>query len=228
MLDEFTLELLLAKVEIQPGGCWHWTGSLTKGGYGQFQGDNLRMLAHRLAYMLYVGPLARGQELDHVCHTNDLSCPGGDGDPHRRCVFWQHLEIVTRLENVRRSRKAGQTHCKFGHEYTPENTYIARNGTRECHTCRRERAEEWLRVHHPGVRHGTETHCPQGHEYAGDNLIITVNGGRACRECKRAWNREYSRRKRAQARVDREAAELADMAVLLESEPALAGPLTLF
>lgn len=225
MFDEaITLELFLSKVEVQPSGCWHWTGTISRGGYGQFHGNNIQMLAHRIAYLLYVKPIPRGAELDHVCHTNDLSCPGGDGDPHRRCVFWQHLEPVTRLENARRSRRAGQPKCKHGHDYTPENTYIDKRGRRECRTCRRESNQAWTRAHHPGVRHGTETHCPQGHPYSGDNLyIVPSTGGRMCKQCKRDQSRESDRRKRARAK---ELAAMEEIAAALG--PAPAGALVLF
>lgn len=30
------------------------------------------------------------------------------------------------------------THCKNGHEYTPETTYITRQGWKDCRICRRE------------------------------------------------------------------------------------------
>lgn len=29
------------------------------------------------------------------------------------------------------------THCVSGHQYTPENTYVAPDGSRDCRTCRR-------------------------------------------------------------------------------------------
>jgi hypothetical protein len=50
---------------------------------------------------------------------------------------------VTHAENVRRgdlgpSRKA-ITHCKHGHEFTPENTRIDKRGWRSCRTCARKK-----------------------------------------------------------------------------------------
>lgn len=35
---------------------------------------------------------------------------------------------------------ARKTHCKFGHEFTPENTALLKAGERLCRTCHRERA----------------------------------------------------------------------------------------
>jgi hypothetical protein len=34
---------------------------------------------------------------------------------------------------------ANKTHCPYGHEYNPTNTYTRTNGSRECRQCRRER-----------------------------------------------------------------------------------------
>lgn len=59
-------------------------------------------------------------------------------------VMWDYitrLEPVTRGENTRRAPWTQVTHCKYGHEYTPENTHIqVQNGyrMRSCLTCRRE------------------------------------------------------------------------------------------
>jgi hypothetical protein len=44
----------------------------------------------------------------------------------------------------------GMTHCKRGHEFTPENTYVQPNGRRVCRTCKRLREAEW-RAAHPGA-----------------------------------------------------------------------------
>jgi hypothetical protein len=218
-MDDRTLALFMAKVEVQPNGCWYWTGHVKKDGYGQFYvseaGRNL--LAHRVSYVHFMGEdIPRGLNLDHLCHTLDKSCPGGPTCLHRRCVNPVTLQPVTQRVNNERGRgptavNAAKAHCDKGHEFTPENTYFDPDGGRECRTCRRDLQKEWLRVHHPGVRHGTETHCPQNHPYSGDNLLITANGGRACRQCKRDWSREDMRRRRAQARADREAEELAEL-----------------
>jgi hypothetical protein len=36
-----------------------------------------------------------------------------------------------------RARFRSETHCKRGHEFTPENTYVYRLKTRICRECRR-------------------------------------------------------------------------------------------
>jgi hypothetical protein len=42
---------------------------------------------------------------------------------------------------ARDSQKKKQSHCKRGHEFTPENTRIS-NGTRHCRECGRQRMRE--------------------------------------------------------------------------------------
>jgi hypothetical protein len=60
-------------------------------------------------------------------------------------------EVKQRRENVRMiaARRRAQTHCKRGHEFTPENTFIRANGWRMCRTCHNDRnwyAARGLRV----------------------------------------------------------------------------------
>lgn len=107
------------------GDCLIWTGQLRPDGYGKVRSRQ----AHRVFYELLVGPIADGLELDHLCRNV-------------RCVLPAHLEPVTRAENMRR-RYATYTHCKRGHEYTPENTYVMPRGYRDCRTCIRRRVAEY-------------------------------------------------------------------------------------
>ena len=48
--------------------CWTWTGTTTKGGYGQVKINKKGIRANRLAYELYKGPIPKGM---NVCHTCD-------------------------------------------------------------------------------------------------------------------------------------------------------------
>ncbi len=108
-------------------GCWEWKGSKLATGYGNFRIEGSIQLAHRVAWELQVGPIPEGHVIDHVC-------------ANRSCVRLDHLRVVTYKENARRGEEhynALKTHCKNGHEFTPENT--GRYSTsRYCRTCRNE------------------------------------------------------------------------------------------
>jgi len=91
-----------------------------------------------------------------------------------------------RLIEARRARfgntpRGQRTHCKRGHAYDDENTYLYqdRRGKwhRYCKSCRKK----------PPVPR--RTRCPQGHEYSTDNTYIYGNGYRKCRACDRERHR---------------------------------------
>src|SRR5699024_6944666 len=108
--------LALERIELSNEGCWLWTGRLDACGYGRFGSSS----AHQRAHLAWVGQIPKGLEIDHACHDPKV-CRVGSGCPHRRCINPAHLELGTRRENVARGGKGGwQTHCKHGHEFTPE------------------------------------------------------------------------------------------------------------
>lgn len=121
-----------AKFQVTPEGCWQWTAYKNADGYGMFSAHHGRPeRAHRVAYRLFVGPIPPGLELDHLCRN-------------RACVNPAHLEPVEKRENIMRgvgrgAKNATKTHCRNGHEYTPENTYTTSRGWRACRTCTLER-----------------------------------------------------------------------------------------
>lgn len=131
-----------------PSGCWLWTGAVNPEGYGLFgltkskedRGGSIS--AHRWSYRHFVGPIPEWADcLDHTCHSFDLSCPGGAGDIHRRCVFFEHLEPATFKTNAQRGRNAGAwPFCPRGHEMDEDNTRIdPKSGKRSCRKCARLR-----------------------------------------------------------------------------------------
>jgi hypothetical protein len=140
-----------ASVDTSAGltGCWPWLGRIGTLGYGVLTVAQYPFTAHTIAYELLVGPVPAGLTLDHRCHTDDASCPGGNTCPHRHCVNPAHLEPVTALENVLRGRgpsavNARKTHCMRGHAFDADNTTIRLGGGRECRACNRQRQEAAL------------------------------------------------------------------------------------
>src|SRR5260221_529381 len=112
-----------SKVERRgPNECWPWAGADNGQGYGRTHMDGRRTYAHRVAYILSVGPVPPGLHVDHLCHGWDTDCPGGSTCPHRRCVNPGHLEAVPQRTNLLRgrgvsTRAAVKTHCVRGHAF---------------------------------------------------------------------------------------------------------------
>ena len=126
-------------------GCWYWTGLLNENGYGWFHPSRRlkRSFAHRFVYELLVGPIPEHLRVDHECHNQDDTCPGGSACFHRSCVRPDHLRLRNIPENAMRSRlhHTHRTHCPAGHAYTEDNTSWWR-GHRKCRTCHARRERE--------------------------------------------------------------------------------------
>lgn len=77
------------KYSIQNNGCWIWVAS--GGDYGCVYVNGKMLNAHKVFYEEVYGPVPDGLELDHKCK-------------HTRCVNPEHLEAVTHIVNVSRSK----------------------------------------------------------------------------------------------------------------------------
>lgn len=94
---------------------------------------------HTLVAAAFLGPRPVGMSL--VRHLN--------GDPFDNRV--ENLAYGTYSDNLEDSVAHGthamssKTHCKRGHEFTPENTYIDGHQARQCRMCRRIRDRRRVR-----------------------------------------------------------------------------------
>lgn len=79
----------LDRLEIGPS-CWTYAGGHHANGYvAHSLGGSGAAYGHRFAYELFVGPIADGLVIDHLCNN-------------KGCVNPDHLQAVTQGENVRR------------------------------------------------------------------------------------------------------------------------------
>lgn len=144
-------------------GCWVWRGAKQRG-YGAIlwpPRSYKHARAHRVVYEMLVGPIPEGLYLDHLCRN-------------RPCVNPDHLEPVTHAENVRRGLPASATHCKYGHEFSEQNTRRV-NGRRVCVQCANRRRRESAKRR--------RTHCKNGHLLTDESTRVYADGRRFCREC---------------------------------------------
>lgn len=105
--------------------CWQWD-ALRPDGYGAFMAGGTQGMAHRWAYQHYTGPIPDDLVVDHLCRN-------------RGCVNPDHMELVSRGENVARgtspsAMQAKQELCPRGHTYTRKY-----GNRRYCQPCQNER-----------------------------------------------------------------------------------------
>ena len=91
--------------------CWPWLGTFGtvrgKYPYGRFMANGQQYMAHRVAYVLNVGPIPENYTIDHV---RKRGCAGG------LCVNPSHLEAVTGSENMLRYWEGHDgRECPHGH-----------------------------------------------------------------------------------------------------------------
>lgn len=212
-MDDRLPERFRSKLVSSENGCWIWTGSKDRAGYGRCVlnrrvasalGVSRSQAAHRHCYEILVGPIPEGHDLDHLCRVP-------------ACVNPDHLEPVTRSENLRRGKGYGgvlsegalpqqakamaernraKTHCPQGHPYDRANTIVQRDGSRKCAECNRARMRVPPRPPRTQCRHGHDITDP-----ANVYMRTSWNGKRypQCKRCTANQQRAYQQRKRARS-----------------------------
>lgn len=114
----------------------------SKGDFGHLQvilqrcGEYRHWAVHQLVAVAFIGECPEGME---TCHNNGIASDNRA----------ENLRYGTKSENaldqVRHGvhNNARKTHCKRGHEFTPENTkIISDRGWRKCVTCSKQAGRE--------------------------------------------------------------------------------------
>lgn len=132
-------------------------GSNDRDGYARFHRYKKTSKAHRISYEWHNGKISDELTIDHLCENKGCVNPEHleavtreeNGRRHNAKGYnkwWATLSNEDKdafVENV--SKKASQvaavkklaaTHCRRGHEWKPETTYITPgNGHRRCEIC---------------------------------------------------------------------------------------------
>lgn len=116
---------LTKRYEVDPNtNCWVWKQSCGNHGYGNAHIGGKFYLAHRLSHEHFKGLIPIGYEIDHLCFN-------------KRCINPNHLEAVTKYENLRRENvKRALSPCLNGHGI--EFRYRQYCGRMVCKKCARE------------------------------------------------------------------------------------------
>ena len=181
--------------------CILWKGALDGKGYGAVTINGKTIGIHRVAFYLFNAYMPN--TCRHTCGT-------------RRCINPDHLIDGTRGDNNRdtvlqgRNVNAAKTHCRYGHEYTEENTYRVPSdpSKRFCATCRRLRQRGGLANLEPidntpalgapvPLDISPKRHCSKGHELNSTTEYFDKDGERfRCKSCQGIANRKSQHRRK--------------------------------
>lgn len=108
MTRDYNEEYIRSRSVETENGCWEWSRSITKDGYGQ-AGHPTEKRAHRLSWTIYKGPIPM---FEIICHKCD----------NQLCVNPEHLFIGSHADNLRDAvskgridLKARSAHARKGH-----------------------------------------------------------------------------------------------------------------
>lgn len=90
---------LISRFHIAENGCWEWTGTRDKAGYGRFG----KTSAHRASYATFVGPIGAL----HVLHRCD----------NPPCCNPRHLFLGTQTDNMMDKSAKGRVRVAIGEKH---------------------------------------------------------------------------------------------------------------
>lgn len=138
--------------------CWPWIGARNKAGYGaMWDGASRRINVSRIVYRLTFG--VEPQPCQYVCHRCDnpnccnpahlfLGTPQeNSSDMMRKGRHVPYSKETHRAAQLLAFKKNRKTHCKRGHEFTPENTGRHTAGKRFCKQCQKIKGAEHYQAH---------------------------------------------------------------------------------
>ncbi len=88
------------KKNVGPKKCWEWQGSSGGKGYGYFQVDGIKMLAHRVSFKIFKGGIPEGSGFHGFCVCHKCDNPS--------CVRPVHLFLGTHLVNMKDRDQKGR------------------------------------------------------------------------------------------------------------------------
>ena len=173
-LDQVMTARFRGKVDVAGvADCWLWTGQKNNQGYGRFDvwnnGKRTRLLSHRVAVTLANNAEIGQRILLHSCDNPPCCNPahlraGTQTDNMRDAAIKNRVNLAGlaygRQPGMPRAKRKLVSHCKRGHEFTPENTRLTKVG-RVCRACKRLTSREVYRIRHQAAirAHAVEAAC---------------------------------------------------------------------